>query len=43
MNFATPAAFWWLALAVPVVVFYILKIRLRRVRLSTILFWRNIY
>lgn len=43
MNFATPAAFWWLALAVPVVVFYILKIRLRRVPVSTILFWRQIY
>lgn len=43
MNFATPAAFWWLALAVPVVIFYILKIRLRRVPVSTILFWRQIY
>lgn len=43
MNFATPLAFWWLALAVPVVVFYILKIRLRRVPVSTILFWRQIY
>lgn len=43
MNFATPAAFWWLALAAPIVVFYILKIRLRRVPVSTILFWRQIY
>lgn len=43
MNFATPAAFWWLALAVPIVIFYILKIRLRRVPVSTILFWRQIY
>ena len=43
MNFSTPAAFWWLLLAVPVIVFYILKIRLRRVPVSTILFWRQIY
>lgn len=43
MNFATPAAFWWLLLAGPVIVFYILKIRLRRVPVSTILFWRQIY
>ncbi len=43
MNFVTPAAFWWLLLAGPVIVFYILKIRLRRVPVSTILFWRQIY
>lgn len=43
MNFANPFAWLWLAALIPVVVFYILKIRLRRVPVSTILFWRQIY
>jgi hypothetical protein len=43
MNFAQPLAAWWLALAVPIVVFYILKVRLRRVPVSTLMFWRKIY
>ena len=43
MSFASPLALLWLAALVPVVVFYILKIRLRRVPVSTILFWRQIY
>ncbi len=43
MSFATPLAFAWLALAIPIVVFYILKIRLRRVSVSTNIFWRQIF
>lgn len=43
MNFANPASFFWMVLAVPVVVFYILKVRLRRIPVSTIMFWRQIY
>ncbi len=43
MSFAQPLAGLWLALAVPIVVFYILKIRLRRVPVSTLMFWRKIY
>ena len=43
MNFANPAALWWALLAVPIVVFYILKIRLRREPVSTIIFWRQIF
>src|SRR6186997_88595 len=43
MSLANPAALAWLALAVPVVIFYILKIRLRRVPVSTVLFWRQIF
>ena len=31
------------ALAVPIVVFYILKIRLRRVPVSTLMFWQQIF
>lgn len=43
MNLASPLALFWLALAVPIVVFYILKIRLRRVPVTTTLFWSQIY
>src|SRR5438270_2408486 len=43
MSLANPTAMFWLALAVPVVIFYILKIRLRRVPVSTVLFWRQIF
>lgn len=34
MSFANPAALLWAALAIPIVIFYILKIRLRRVPVS---------
>src|SRR6185437_12644674 len=43
MSFANPTALAWLALAIPVVIFYILKIRLRRVPVSTVIFWRQIF
>jgi von Willebrand factor type A domain/Aerotolerance regulator N-terminal len=43
MNLANPTALLWLGLVVPIVIFYILKIRLRRVPTSTILFWRQIF
>jgi hypothetical protein len=43
MSFALPAAFWLAACAVPIIVFYILKIRLRRQPVSTNLFWKQIY
>ncbi len=43
MSLASPLALLWLAALIPVVVFYVLKIRLRRVPVSTILFWRKIY
>jgi hypothetical protein len=43
MSFANPIA-WFLALAAgPIIVFYILKLRLRRVPVSTNLFWKQIY
>ena len=38
-----PTALFWLGLIVPVVIIYVLKVRLRRVPVSTILFWRQIY
>src|ERR1700693_4147898 len=43
MSFANPAALAWGLLLVPVVIFYILKIRLKRVPVSTVLFWRQIF
>ena len=43
MNLANPAALLWAGLAIPIVIFYILKIRLRRVPVSTTLFWQQIF
>ncbi len=43
MNLLHPIALAWAGLAVPIVIFYILKIRLRRVPVSTTLFWRQIF
>ena len=43
MNLTNPTALSWLLLAVPLVVFYVLKIRLKRVPVSTVLFWRQIF
>jgi hypothetical protein len=43
MSFAAPIAFILAALAAPIVVFYVLKVRLRRVPVSTNLFWKQIY
>ena len=43
MSLAVPIALAWAALAAPIVVFYILKIRLRQVPVSTTIFWQQIY
>src|SRR5262245_16384205 len=43
MSLAFPLAIAWAALTVPIVIFYILKIRLRQVPVSTTIFWRQIY
>lgn len=43
MSLAVPLALAWAALAVPIVIFYILKIRLRQVPVSTTIFWQQIY
>ena len=43
MNFAAPSMLWWLLLAVPVVLLYVLKVRLRRVPVSTLMFWDRVY
>ena len=43
MQLAVPSALLWSLLAIPIVVFYILKIRLRRVPVSTVMFWNQIF
>lgn len=43
MSFVAPLALAWAALTIPIVVFYILKIRLRQVPVSTTIFWQQIY
>ena len=43
MSFATPAALFWAILAVPVVIFYLLKIRMRRVPVSSVMFWQEVF
>jgi hypothetical protein len=43
MSFALPSAFWLAACAAPIILFYILKVRLRRQPVSTNLFWKQIY
>lgn len=42
MGLNSPSSLAWFALAVPIVVFYILKIRLRRQPVSTIMFWTQV-
>ncbi len=43
MNLVQPAALALGALAIPILAFYILKVRLRRVPVSTLLFWEQIF
>ena len=43
MSFSNPAALIWAALAVPIVIFYVLKIRMRRVPVSTVMFWQQVF
>src|SRR3954470_17026211 len=43
MSLAFPLALAWAALTIPIVIFYILKIRLRQVPVSTTIFWQQIY
>ncbi len=43
MEFANLSGLLWGLLAVPIVVFYILKIRLRRAPVSTVMFWAQVF
>ncbi len=43
MQLASPISLFWLTLAIPIVAFYVLKIRMRRVPVSTVMFWHQIF
>ncbi|MGC1273228.1 MAG: BatA and WFA domain-containing protein [Planctomycetaceae bacterium] len=43
MSFAAPMMLWWALLAIPIVIFYVLKVRVRRVPVSTLMFWEKVY
>ncbi len=43
LEFANPLGWWWAAIALPIVAFYSLKVRLRRLPVSTMLFWDRVY
>ncbi|MFO1065066.1 MAG: BatA and WFA domain-containing protein [Pirellulales bacterium] len=43
IEFANPLGWWWAALALPIIAFYILKVRLRRKQVSTFLFWDRVF
>jgi hypothetical protein len=43
MSLLTPMALLWTLLAIPIIVFYVLKVKLRRVPVSTTIFWQQIF
>ena len=43
MSFLSPERFLWLLAALPIIAFYILKTRLRRREVSTLLFWDQLF
>ncbi|MGL6194724.1 MAG: vWA domain-containing protein, partial [Thermoguttaceae bacterium] len=43
MELLNPIAGWLALLAIPVILFYILKVRLRREPVSTMLFWHQVF
>ena len=43
MTFANPTAFWGLLLGIPIILFYFLKVRMRRVPVSTVMFWEQVF
>ena len=43
MSFAVPSALAFALIGLPIIVFYILKVRLRQVPISTNMFWKQIF
>ncbi|MEQ1903330.1 MAG: BatA and WFA domain-containing protein [Pirellulaceae bacterium] len=43
LEFANPIGFWWAFVALPIIAFFILKVRVRRVPVTTLLFWNQLY
>jgi len=42
-EFASPLLAWWAAITIPIVLIYIIKVRLRRRPVSTLLFWNQLF
>ncbi len=43
MNLVSPIHWWWLLLALPIILFYILRTRLRKQPVATLLFWVKLF
>ena len=43
MNFASPDRWLWLLVAIPIIAFYILRSRLRKKQVATLLFWDQLF
>ena len=43
LEFASPMLAWWAAITVPIFLIYIIKVRLRRRPVSTLLFWNQLF
>lgn len=43
MNLMNPAALVWGLIALPIVILYILKVRMRRIPTSTVMFWEQVF
>ncbi|MEZ6129650.1 MAG: BatA and WFA domain-containing protein [Planctomycetaceae bacterium] len=43
MSLSNPSALLWALVAVPIVIFYLLKIRLRKVAVGTTMFWEHVF
>ena len=43
LEFASPMLAWWAALTIPIFLIYIIKVRLRRRPVSTLLFWNQLF
>ncbi len=42
-DFANPSGWLWALLAIPIILLYVLKIRMRRQRVATLLFWDRLF
>ncbi|MCP4507189.1 MAG: VWA domain-containing protein, partial [Fuerstiella sp.] len=43
MTFSNPNAFFGLLLGIPIIGFYLLKVRMRQVPVSTVMFWEQVF
>ncbi|MEZ6063155.1 MAG: BatA and WFA domain-containing protein [Planctomycetaceae bacterium] len=43
MPLHNPTALMWIALGVPIVIFYLLKVKRRKVAVSTVMFWEEVF